>query len=105
MSGEMLPLVIASMGHVERAVHKAQVAPEAQQVASQHIALESLRNENKQIHKTTEGEKSFKVGDETPEERKKRRQSEAEREAEQEQPEQPEAPKKPWSGNLLDLKI
>ncbi len=104
MSSSIIP-VIAQMGHVERLAHEATITPEAQQTAAKHFAIESLRQENKQVQKTEQSDKSNKVDDETPEQRKQKRQAAYEQEPEEEPKEKPEAPNRPWAGHLLDVKI
>ncbi len=106
MSGNMLPISIAPMGQIAQVVSEEQMLPELQQMASQHIALETLRNENKQVQKTDKGNKSIKVGEKPAEERKKNRhrhiadfQKQTVFESKQDKSD------KPLSGHLLNVKI
>lgn len=103
MSTNIVPVSIAPLGLLERLAHDAQVAPEAQQSASQQIALETLRKQNKQVQEAQKGGKSFVVGDETPEERKQRRQNAQTKDDDPE--ENPDTHKREWAGQRLDVKI
>ena len=104
MSGSMLP-VIAQMGYVERMAHEATVTPEVQQAAAKQFAIESLREEKKQIQNTKKSDNPNRVDDETPEERKQKRHAAYEQKKDEEPKEKPETPNRPWAGHLLDVKI
>lgn len=99
-----LPIVIAAMGHVQRAVHNELAHPEAQQALAQQAAANKLEQAKSQVEKTNESEPSKLRADKDG---GGGAQHQAAHDRKQKHGEEEPAPdsKGPWQGNIVDISV
>ena len=116
-TGNLLPISVIQMGHVEKAVDTIQNQPEALRQVAQETAKQNLQDQNKLIEKTdrpeiinhirtdADGQKRQKNQDEDLDTPRKKKDTQPGQVQESAEPEEAPPSANPWAGHIVNLKV